>query len=233
MKEKILIIEDDLSIAQLQKDYLEINDMEVEIVSDGQKALEIALEIELVFDLIIVDVMLPHKNGFEILKEIRKKSQVPIMIVSAKKEDYDKVRGLGLGANDYLVKPFSPNELVARVKAHILRYQSIKQLETSEEFIGDAEKIVINKLAHKVYILHEETFFTHMEYELLLFFIEHPNRVWSKEELFEYLWGYEVLNTDVATVVVHIKRIREKIKRQGLDGMPIETVWGIGYRYNL
>ena len=186
MKPHVLIIEDDPSIADLQKDYLEINDMTVTIEHDGKKGLEAALNEP--FDLIILDVMLPTMDGFEICRAIRKKKQTPIMIVSAKKEDIDKIRGLGLGADDYIIKPFSPNELVARAKAHMNRYQ--------------------------------------------LFLMEHPNRVWNKEELFESVWGFDALDTEVSTVVVHIKRIREKLKKANLSDSPIETLWGSGYRFN-
>ncbi len=225
---KILIIEDDPSIANLQKDYLEINQMDVTIENDGLQGLETARNH--FFDLIIVDIMLPTVDGFEICKKIRAHTQIPIMIVSAKKEDFDKVRGLGLGANDYLVKPFSPNELVARVKAHISRYQSLQP--TINQDIIETPDLRIDKTAHKAFVLEQEVFFTHKEFNLLVFLAEHPNRVWRKEELFETLWGFDSLDTDVATVVVHIKRIREKLKKANLSTSPIETIWGSGYRFN-
>lgn len=224
---KILIIEDDVSIANLQKDYLEINEMEVTIETDGQKGLQSALDHP--YDLIIVDLMLPSMDGFEICKQIRLKKQLPIMIVSAKKEDFDKVRGLGLGANDYLVKPFSPNELVARVKAHIARYQSIQPTNAT---VLEIQDIRIDQAAHKVFVLEQEVIFTNKEFTLLLFLAEHPNRVWNKEELFEKIWGFDALDTEVSTVVVHIKRIREKLKQANLPTSPIETIWGSGYRFN-
>jgi DNA-binding response OmpR family regulator len=227
---KILIIEDDASIANLQKDYLEINQMDVTIENDGQLGLETALTNS--FDLIIVDVMLPNLDGFEICKKIRANTQIPIMIVSAKKEDFDKVRGLGLGANDYLVKPFSPNELVARVKAHISRYQSLQPQKANHSII-ETPDLRIDKAAHKVWALEQEVFLTHKEFNLLVFLAEHPNRVWRKEELFETLWGFDSLDTEMATVVVHIKRIREKLKKANLANSPIETIWGSGYRFNL
>lgn len=169
-------------------------------------------------------------DGFEICKQIRLKKQLPIMIASAKKEDFDKVRGLGLGANDYLVKPFSPNELVARVKAHIARYQSIQPKSTTA--ILEIQDIRIDQTAHKVFVLEQEVIFTNKEFALLLFLAEHPNRVWNKEELFEKIWGFDVLDTEVSTVVVHIKRIREKLKQANLSSSPIETIWGSGYRFN-
>lgn len=228
MSIQILIIEDDPSIANLQKDYLEINEMEATIAKNGANGLNIALNHE--FDLIILDIMLPNMDGFEICKRIREKKQTPIMMVSARKEDIDKIRGLGLGADDYMVKPFSPNELVARVKAHISRYQSLRPKE--EQNTIELKEMLIDKSAHRVYVQKEEVFFTHKEFKLLLFLAEHPNRVWSKEELFERLWDFEALDTDVATVVVHIKRIREKLKKAKLSTIPIETIWGSGYRFN-
>lgn len=225
----ILIIEDDYSIAHLQKDYLEINNMSVTIITDGKEGLDNALTHH--YDLIIVDIMLPTMDGFEICKRIREKKDTPIMIVSAKREDFDKVRGLGLGADDYLVKPFSPNELVARVKAHINRHQTLKPVVIEKNTI-DAEGIFIDKDAHKVFVLNKEIIFTNKEFALLLFLMEHPNRVWSKDDLFELLWNQDTLGTDLATIVVHIKRIREKLKNGHLIDDPIETIWGSGYRFN-
>ncbi|EKF50826.1 response regulator transcription factor [Lactococcus garvieae] len=229
MKDRILIIEDDFSIANLQKDYLEINDMEAVIETDGRAGLEAALNLD--FDMILVDVMLPGINGFDICKAIREEKQTPIMIVSAKKEDIDKIRGLGLGANDYMIKPFSPNELVARVKAHIHNYKLLKP-EASQDTISHTN-LSINKSSHKVYVFEKEIVMTKKEFQLLLFLMEHPNRVWSKESLFEQIWDMDIFDTDVATVVVHVKRIREKLKKAGLATIPIETVWGVGYRFNL
>lgn len=229
MSVQILIIEDDPSIANLQKDYLEINAMEATIAKTGVSGLQLALSND--YDLILLDVMLPGMDGFEICRRIREKKQTPIMMVSAKKEDIDKIRGLGLGADDYMVKPFSPNELVARVKAHINRYQSLRPKE--EQDVIELQGMRIDKSAHRVFVHEEEVLFTHKEFKLLLFLAERPNRVWNKEELFERLWDFEAFDTDVATVVVHIKRIREKLKKANLDSIPIETVWGSGYRFNI
>ena len=229
MKPHVLIIEDDASIADLQKDYLEINDMTVTIEHDGKKGLEAALNEP--FDLIILDVMLPTMDGFEICRAIRKKKQTPIMIVSAKKEDIDKIRGLGLGADDYIIKPFSPNELVARAKAHMNRYQLLSNAEQPPQLLKINE-IAVDTAAHKVFVLENEVIFTSKEYKLLVFLMEHPNRVWNKEELFESVWGFDALDTEVSTVVVHIKRIREKLKKANLSDSPIETLWGSGYRFN-
>lgn len=229
MTATILIIEDDPSIAELQKDYLEINNMDVTIECDGKIGLKIALEHD--FDLIILDIMLPSMNGFEICKAIREEKQTPLIIVSAKTEDIDKIRGLGLGADDYIIKPFSPNELVARVKAHMNRYQLLSGNNDRPKMIKLAN-ISINIDAHKVYVLEEEIIFTNKEFQLLLFLMKHPNRVWSKEELFERIWDFDVLDTEVATVTVHIKRIREKLRKTKLTELPIETLWGSGYRFN-
>lgn len=183
------------------------------------------------FDLIILDVMLPTMDGFEICRAIRKKKQTPIMIVSAKKEDIDKIRGLGLGADDYIIKPFSPNELVARAKAHMNRYQLLSNAEQPPQLLKINE-IAVDTAAHKVFVLENEVIFTSKEYKLLVFLMEHPNRVWNKEELFESVWGFDALDTEVSTVVVHIKRIREKLKKANLSDSPIETLWGSGYRFN-
>ncbi|WP_427814562.1 response regulator transcription factor (plasmid) [Enterococcus sp. 22-H-5-01] len=229
MTATILIIEDDPSIAELQKDYLEINNMDVTIECDGKIGLKIALEHD--FDLIILDIMLPSMNGFEICKAIREEKQTPLIIVSAKTEDIDKIWGLGLGADDYIIKPFSPNELVARVKAHMNRYQLLSGNNDRPKMIKLAN-ISINIDAHKVYVLEEEIIFTNKEFQLLLFLMKHPNRVWSKEELFERIWDFDVLDTEVATVTVHIKRIREKLRKTKLTELPIETLWGSGYRFN-
>ena len=170
-------------------------------------------------------------DGFEICRAIRKKKQTPIMIVSAKKEDIDKIRGLGLGADDYIIKPFSPNELVARAKAHMNRYQLLSNAEQPPQLLKINE-IAVDTAAHKVFVLENEVIFTSKEYKLLVFLMEHPNRVWNKEELFESVWGFDALDTEVSTVVVHIKRIREKLKKANLSDSPIETLWGSGYRFN-
>lgn len=229
MRPHVLIIEDDPSIADLQRDYFEINEMQVTIEHDGRAGLTQALTKD--FDLILLDIMLPSMDGFEICKAIREKKQTPLIIVSAKKEDIDKIRGLGLGADDYMIKPFSPNELVARAKAHMKRFQLLSKEHRPKMLTADG--ILIDVDAHKVMVLGNELIFTNKEYQLLLFLMEHPNRVWSKEELFERIWGFDVLDTEVSTVVVHIKRIREKLKAANLAESPIETLWGSGYHFNV
>ncbi|MGX6970118.1 response regulator transcription factor [Vagococcus bubulae] len=226
----VLIIEDDESIASLQKDYLEINEFDVHVEHDGKKGLDEAINGE--YDLVILDIMLPNMDGFEICKQIRLKKQIPIIMVSAKTEDIDKIRGLGLGADDYMIKPFSPNELVARVKAHLSRFTMLTNQSSTEKNVIKIDNVAIDSSARKVFINNEEVIFTTKEFSLLLFLVTHPNTVWSKEKLFEMIWEQDVFYSDVSTITVHIKRIREKLKQQGVQNFPIETVWGSGYRFN-
>ncbi|MFD6208145.1 response regulator transcription factor [Peribacillus sp. NPDC060253] len=226
---KILLIEDDVSIAELQRDYLEINDFSVYIQHTGDAGLQHALQKN--YDLIILDIMLPGVNGFEICKQIRAVKDIPILLLSAKKEDIDKIRGLGLGADDYITKPFSPSELVARVKAHLARYDRLagNQTKTNTVFVHG---ISIDKSARKVQINGEEVPFTTKEFDLLLFLVMHPNQVLSKEQLYERNWGLESA-ADVSTVTVHIRKLREKIEREPAHPKFLETVWGAGYRFNV
>ncbi|MBB6218297.1 DNA-binding response OmpR family regulator [Anaerosolibacter carboniphilus] len=224
---KILIIEDDISIAELQKDYLEVSQFQVDIETTGDEGLRKALDHP--YDLIILDLMLPGKDGFEICKQIRLKKDIPILMVSAKKEDIDKIRGFGLGADDYITKPFSPSELVARVRAHISRFE---RLTSSDE--GKTHQIVIGELSidrvsRRVYVNQEEKLLTTKEFDLLCLLAQNPERVFSKEEIFEKIWGWESFG-DIATVVVHIRKIREKIERDPSNPRYIETLWGSGYR---
>ncbi len=227
---KILIIEDEVAIAERQKDYLEINDFEVTIENDGAKGLDLALGQD--FDLIILDLMLPGMDGYEICKNIRNEKDIPIIIVSAKKDDIDKVRGLGLGADDYMTKPFSPSELVARVKAHLSRYERLISATQKPNDMVEVRGIKIDKTARRVYINGEEKVFTTKEFDLLTFLAENPNRVFSKDELFREIWDMESIG-DIATVTVHIKKIREKIEDDTSNPQYIETIWGVGYRFKL
>ena len=229
MPSRILIIEDDISIAELQRDYLEIHDIEAEIVTDGLEGLNRALCEP--YDLVVVDLMLPSMNGFEICRRIREQKNIPLIIVSAKKEDIDKIRGLGLGADDYITKPFSPSEFVARVQAHSKRYKQLTGTEQTQDYL-EMKNIVVDKAARKVFVLGQEVIFTTKEFDLLVFFMEHPNRVWTKEQLFRQLWYMDDLDGDVFTVVVHVGRIRDKLKKGKLSELPIETIWGSGYRFN-
>lgn len=223
---KILIIEDDLDIGELQQDYLEINGYDVELQTSGKEGLKRALNKE--YDLLIIDIMLPEVDGFEICKQVRAVKNIPILIVSAKKEDIDKIRGLGLGADDYIIKPFSPSELVARVKAHLARYERlIGNMDTTKKEIR-IRGLVIDELARKVYVNDKKISLTAKEFDLLLFLAQHPNRVFSKEDLFESIWGMDS-SGDITTITVHIRKIRGKIEKDPSNPQFIETVWGAGY----
>ena len=227
---RILIVEDEVSIAELEKDYLELSGFEVEIESDGMNGLARALAEE--FDLFILDLMLPGIDGFEICKQIREKKNTPILMVSAKKDDIDKIRGLGLGADDYVTKPFSPSELVARVKAHLARYERLIASNVPENDMIEIRGIKIDKTARRVWINGEEKPCTTKEFDLLTFLAENPNHVFTKEELFREIWDMESIG-DIATVTVHIKKIREKIELNTNKPQYIETIWGVGYRFKL
>lgn len=227
---RILIVEDEVAIADLEKDYLELSGFEVEIENDGTKGLERALHEE--FDLFILDLMLPGVDGFEICKKIREIKNTPILMVSAKKDDIDKIRGLGLGADDYVTKPFSPSELVARVKAHLARYERLIGNNMPQNDIIEIRGIKIDKTARRVWVNGEEKQFTTKEFDLLTFLAENPNHVFTKEELFRKIWDMESIG-DIATVTVHIKKIREKIEMNTNKPQYIETIWGVGYRFKL
>ena len=227
---KILIIEDEEAIADLEKDYLELSGFKVEIEDRGDTGLTRALKEE--FDLIILDLMLPGVDGFEICKQIREEKNIPVIMVSAKKDDIDKIRGLGLGADDYMTKPFSPSELVARVKAHMARYERLVGSGIQENEIVEIRGIKIDKTARRVWINGEEKAFTSKEFDLLTFLAQNPNHVYTKEELFSKIWDMESIG-DIATVTVHIKKIREKIEFNTAKPQYIETIWGVGYRFKV
>jgi len=227
---KILIVEDEVAIAELEKDYLELSGFEVEVENDGMTGLARALTED--FDLYILDLMLPGTDGFEICKQIREKKNTPILMVSAKKDDIDKIRGLGLGADDYVTKPFSPSELVARVKAHLARYNRLIGSNLVENDVIEIRGIKIDKTARRVWINEEEKQFTTKEFDLLTFLAENPNHVYTKEELFREIWDMESIG-DIATVTVHIKKIREKVEMDTAKPQYIETIWGVGYRFKL
>ncbi len=227
---KILIIEDDTAIAELEKDYLEINEYTVTVEHDGSAGAARALDED--YDLIILDLMLPGMDGFEICKLIRETKNTPILMVSAKKDDIDKIRGLGLGADDYITKPFSPSELVARVKAHLSRYKRLTSIGIEENEMIEMPGLTIDKTARRVIVNGNEKVFTTKEFDLLTFLAEHPNHVYSKEELFKEIWEMESVG-DIATVTVHIKKIREKIEDNTSKPRYIETIWGVGYRFKI
>ncbi len=229
-KKKILIIEDELSIAELEKDYLELSDFEVDIESDGEKGLKKALEGN--YDLYLLDLMLPGIDGFDICKEIRTVKDAPVLMVSARKEDIDKIRGLGLGADDYITKPFSPSELVARVKAHLARYERLININTQENETIVIRDLKIDKSARRIWVRGEEKILTTKEFDLLTFLASNPNKVFTKSELFREIWEMESVG-DIATVTVHIKKIREKIELNTAKPQYIETIWGVGYRFKV
>ena len=227
---KILIVEDEEAIADLEKDYLELSGFEVEIASDGTSGLKKALEEE--FHLVILDLMLPGVDGFEICRQIREVKNIPIIMVSAKKDDIDKIRGLGLGADDYMTKPFSPSELVARVKAHLNRYERLVSSNVKENSIIEIRGIKIDKTARRVWVNGKEKNFTSREFDLLTFLAENPNHVFTKEELFRKIWDMDSVG-DIATVTVHIKKVREKIEGNSAKPQYSETIWGGGYRFKV
>jgi len=236
-KRRVLIVEDDQAIAELERDYLEVHGFEVTLRADGKRALEEALEEA--YDLIILDVMLPGMDGFDILRRIREKKFIPVLMVSARKEDIDKIRGLGLGADDYVTKPFSPSELVARVKAHLERYDRLTGAAAGagssparKSRVLNIRELSIQVDARRVTLGGEELTMTAKEFDLLLFLAENPDRVYSKEMLLDKVWGIEHYG-DTATVTVHIGKIRDKIQKNPLSHQFIETVWGAGYRFKV
>ena len=227
---RILIIEDEEAIADLEKDYLELSGFQVDIATDGRIGLERALSDD--FELVILDLMLPGVDGFEICRQVRETKNTPIIMVSAKKDDIDKIRGLGLGADDYMTKPFSPSELVARVKAHLTRYERLVSSNVRETTVVEIRGIKIDKTARRVWVNGEEKNFTSREFDLLTFLAENPNHVFTKEELFQKIWDMDSVG-DIATVTVHIKKIREKIEFNSTKPQYIETIWGVGYRFKV
>ena len=227
---KILIIEDEEVIADLEKDYLELSGFEVEIRNNGKDGFDAALNDD--FSLVILDLMLPEMDGFEVCKRIREERNIPIIMASAKKEDIDKIRGLGLGADDYMTKPFSPSELVARVKAHLNRYDRLVGSTQKKNDLIEIRGLQIDKTARRVWVDKEEKAFTTKEFDLLAFLAENPNRVFTKEEIFREIWDMDSIG-DIATVTVHIKKIREKIEYDSANPQYIETIWGVGYRFKV
>ena len=227
---KILIVEDEEAIADLEKDYLELSGFEVEVANDGETGLKKALEND--YDLFILDLMLPGVDGFEICRQVRDEKNTPIIMVSAKKDDIDKIRGLGLGADDYITKPFSPSELVARVKAHMARYDRLVGSAVEENKVIDIRGLKIDTTARRVWVNGEEKPFATKEFDLLTFLASHPNHVYTKDELFSEIWDMESIG-DIATVTVHIKKIREKIEFDTSKPQYIETIWGVGYLFKV
>ena len=227
---KILVVDDEKLLVKGITFNLENEGYEVTAAYDGEAAVELAKKES--FDLIILDLMLPGTDGFEVCRRVREQKNVPILMVSAKKDDIDKIRGLGLGADDYITKPFSPSELVARVKAHLARYERLIGSSVKENDVIEIRGIRIDKTARRVWVNDEEKQFTTKEYDLLTFLAEHPNHVFTKEELFREIWDMESIG-DIATVTVHIKKIREKVEIDTAKPQYIETIWGVGYRFKV
>ncbi len=231
MDKKILIIEDDEYIANLESDYLEINGYKSMVYNDGQEGLKAALTGD--YQLIILDLMLPETDGFEICEKIRESMDTPIIMVTAKKDEIDKVKGFGLGIDDYVVKPFNPSELVARVSAHIARYKRLTEKATGiPEDTFTVGELTIDKVSRRVFVSDREVTFTHKEFDLLTYLATHPNVVFSKDALFDKIWGLDAIG-ETSTVTVHINRIREKIEDDSSNPKYIETVWGVGYRFKV
>jgi len=228
MMKRILIVEDDANISSLERDYLEANNYFVAIERTGIGGLKNALEND--YDLILLDIMLPGMDGFQICREVRKVKETPILFVTAKREDIDKIRGLGLGADDYVVKPFSPSELVARVTAHINRYERLVSTQMEKGDVIESGSLIIEKKSRRVFVDNKEIILANKEFDLLLFLASNPNIVFSKDTLFDKIWGFDSLG-ETSTVTVHVNRIREKIEKDMTNPEYIETVWGAGYRF--
>lgn len=229
MSKKILIVEDDMNILQLEKDYLEANGFEVETTTDGARGLELALNGN--YNLIMLDIMLPSVDGMEICKRVRRVKNIPILLVSAKRDDLDKIKGLGVGADDYIVKPFSPSELVARVIAHINRYERLTSTPQDNGDIIEIDNIKIDKKSRRVFVNGIEINFTNKEFDLLTCLAENPNTVFSKDELFKKIWEYDSMG-ETSTVTVHVNRVRDKLFSVDKNFKYVNTVWGRGYRFN-
>ena len=227
---RILIIEDEEAIAELERDYLEVNGYEAVIENRGDTGLLRVMKED--FDLVILDLMLPGMDGFQVCSEIRNVKDIPILIVSAKKEDIDKIRGLGFGADDYITKPFSPGELVARVKAHLARYERLVGSGQVKNQVIEIRGLKIDQDARKVFLNDEEKQLTAREYDMLLYFVQNPNKAIPKKELFSAVWGLESFG-DISTVTVHINKLRDKIEYDSSNPQFIETVWGVGYRFKV
>ncbi|MDR0599556.1 MAG: response regulator transcription factor [Treponema sp.] len=227
MKKRVLIIEDDAAIAGIERDNLEVNGFDAEIAWNGNDGLRMALTGA--YDLLLVDLMLPGINGFDLCAKLRSQLDVPLIMVTARGEDIDKIRGLGLGADDYVTKPFSPAELVARVRAHIAQYERLtgEKGKTRELVFG---RLRVNPAARRVFVDEKEVILAQKEYELLLFLVQRPHTVFDKEALYGHIWGEDRYG-DLKTVAVHIQRLREKIEADPSSPRYVQTVWGAGYRF--
>ncbi|MBY7145105.1 response regulator transcription factor [Virgibacillus sp. NKC19-3] len=224
---KILIIEDEMHIAELERDYLEVNGYSSDIVTTGEEGLQLTKENN--YDLIILDLMLPDVDGFDICRQLRERLDIPILMVTARKEDIDTIRGFDRGADDYIQKPFNPNELVARVKAHLSRYERLVKKNREPNAIH-VKGLHIDLNARRLYVNGEERELRAKEFDLLVLFASHPDHVFTKEALFERIWGIDAFG-DITTVTVHIRKLREKIEEDPSNPKYIETLWGVGYRF--
>ena len=228
-QKRILIVEDDADIAAIERDYLELGGYSVTIAPDGTVGLDKALSEP--FDLLLLAVMLPGVDGFTICKAVRAEKDIPILMVTARGEDVDKIRGLGFGADDYIEKPFSPSVLVARVKAHLAQYARLKPAADPSQ-IMIAGPLTADPAARRIMKNGVELSLKNKEYELLLFLMRHPEQVFSREDLYELIWGLESMGDNI-TVAVHINRLREKIEDTPSDPKLLQTVWGVGYRLHV
>jgi len=225
---KILVIEDDPQIAMIERDYLTVNDFDVDIATTGDNGIEMAQTGQ--YNLILLDLMLPGKDGFIVCRTLRETMDIPIIMVTAKHEDIDMIKGLGLGADDYITKPFSPNVLIAHVKANLTQYERLKKsgiVATDEIKVGN---IRIQSNSHRVFVRDKEVDIKNKEYELLLFLLTNIDIVFSRDTIYERIWGLDAIG-DNATVAVHINRLREKIEDDPTNPQYIQTVWGAGYRF--
>lgn len=223
---RILIVEDDTDIADIEREYLELSGYAVAVAPDGASGLDAALHQD--FDLLLLDIMLPDVDGFTICRRVRTEKDIPIVMVTARGEDVDKIRGLGFGADDYVQKPFSPSVLVARVKAHLAQYDRLKPAEATPKTIT-VGPLTADSSIRRITKNGKELPLKNKEYELLLFLMQHPEQVFSREDLYELIWGLESMGDNI-TVAVHINRIREKIEEIPAEPQLLQTVWGVGYR---
>lgn len=226
-EEKVLIVDDEKEIRELIRDYLEVEGFQVKMAEDGEQALDYFDSFKP--DIIVLDIMLPKVDGMEICKIIRGKSNIPILMLSAKKSDVDKVLGLGLGADDYMTKPFSPKELVARIKAQLRRYNQLSKSNFKNNSL-EFKDLKIDLDGYNVYLEGEKVQFSAKEFEILKFLALNPERVYSREQIFDQIWGFNEFG-DINTVTVHIRKIREKIEEDSSNPQYIETVWGVGYKF--
>jgi len=224
---KILLVDDDIELTDLLAEVLRLTGFEVEVANNGQEALD---KLNASHQLVLLDIMMPVLNGIETLKKIRQTSNVPVMMLTARGEEIDRVLGLELGADDYITKPFSPRELVARVRAHLSRYERLVSAKQGDVLVIRGLKI--DRSAHRVFVNGEERTLTAKEFDLLNFLASNPNRVFKRDELFREIWGEESIG-EIATITVHIKKIREKIEVDSAKPQYIETIWGVGYRFRV